>query len=214
MALLAVGSGDVIWAENERVGPAGGALRLSPDGTRMAWGKRSTAYVHTLGVPTDFEARFADSLWDACFSYGGDRLVIASRGEIAAWSTRSWKPLWRVPSYASSFVNLDWSADDSTVIASYDSLGTVLIDGATGHHLATVRVSKPQSVYPSDGVLPSLKARISRGGSRWELWPFPEPDRSAAQDSLARITSATGLQLQGIDLVDIPPPTESAEPGR
>src|SRR5262249_18806763 len=137
MALYVVGSAEPIWTETERAGAAGGALRLSPDGTRMVWGKGSIAYVHTLGNPTDFEARFDDKLWDACFSNGGDRLVIAGRGEMAAWDTKSWKPLWRVPSYASSFVNLDWSADDSTVIASYDSLGTVLLDGATGHHLAT-----------------------------------------------------------------------------
>src|SRR5262249_47431957 len=146
-----------------RVGPPGGALRLSPDGTRAVWGNGHTAYVHTLGNPTYFEARFDDSLWDAAFSNDGERLVIASRGEIAAWSVGSWRPLWRVPSFASSFVNLDWSGDDSVVIASHDSLGTMLLDGTTGHHLATIRVSKPHSVYPSDSLLPTLKGKISRG---------------------------------------------------
>jgi hypothetical protein len=179
----------------------------------VVWGNGPIAYVHTLGRPTDFEVRFRDFLWDAAFSNGGERLVIASRGEIAAFSVGSWKPLWRVPSSAMSFVELDWSADDSVVIADYDSLGTVLLDGATGHHLATIPVSKPASVYPADLVIPTLKGKISRGSGRWELWSFPEPDRSSPAESLARITSTTGLQMQGIELVDVAPPVEGAELG-
>ena len=181
MAVWAVGSPNPIWTESERAGPMNGALRLSPDGSRVAWGKGATAYVHTIASRAEFEAHFDDALWDARFSYDGKRLVIATRGEIAAWNVESWEPQWRVPSFASSYAEVLSSSDDSVVLAGYDSLGTVLLDGATGHHLATLRVSRPRSVYPADLVLPTLKGKISRGGGRWELWSLPEPDRGAAE---------------------------------
>ena len=66
-------------------------------------------------------------------------------------------------------------------------------------------LSKPRAVSPEDKVLPSLKARISQGDGRWELWSFPEPDHSSPRESLARITSATGLRLVGAELVDTVP---------
>ena len=91
------------------------------------------------------------------------------------------------------------------LLADYRTLGTVLLDAATGHHLATVPLSKPRAVSPEDKVLPSLKARISQGDGRWELWSFPEPDHSSPRESLARITSATGLKLVGAELVDTVP---------
>ena len=132
-------------------------------------------------------------------------MLIASRGEIALWSLNPWEQLWRVPSPASSFANLVWSTDDSVLLVRYRSLGVVLLDPATGHHLATVPLSKPRSVAPVEEVLPSLKGRISQGDGRWELWSFPEPDRSSPRESLARITAATGLELVGAELVDTTP---------
>ena len=88
---------------------------------------------------------------------------------------------------------------------SYRTLGTVLLDAATGQQLATVPLSKPRAVSPEDKVLPSLKGRISQGDGRWELWSFPEPDHSSPRESLARITAATGLELVGAELVDTVP---------
>jgi hypothetical protein len=211
LTLWAEGSPDPLWTETERVGPAGGALRVSPDGTRIAWAQGRVAHVHTLGNPNEFEARFEEDVSDTSFSNDGKRLVVASRAEIGAFRVGSWEPLWRIPSFASSYVAVDTSSDDSVVLMEYDALGTVLLDGKTGRHLATVRPSKPRSVYAAEVVLPNLKARISRGGARWELWDFPEPDRAAAQESLARIVAATGLQMQGVELVDVVPP--AAAPG-
>ena len=104
-----------------------------------------------------------------------------------------------------SFASLEWSTDDSVLLAEYRTIGTVLLDAATGHHLATVPLSKPRSVFPEDKVLPSLKGRISQGDGRCELWSFPEPDHSSPRESLARITSATGLELVGAELVDTVP---------
>jgi hypothetical protein len=118
----------------------------------------------------------------------------------------SWTLQWRVPGLTSGFVELVPSTDDSVIIAGHDSAGAALIDGATGHHLATIPVSKPRTVYPADLVLPTLRGKISRGGGRWELWSVPEPDRGSPRDSLARITSATGLELRGAELVDVAPP--------
>jgi serine/threonine protein kinase/WD40 repeat protein len=210
ITLWAEGSPDPIWTETERVGPTGGALRLSLDGTRVAWGHGGIARVHTLGSPTEFEARFEEDVSDVSFSNDGKRLVVASRSEIAAWRVGSWEPLWRVPSFASSYVALDTSSDDSIVLIEHDALGTALLDGETGHHLATVRPSKPRSVYPAEALLPSLKRKISRGGGRWELWDFPEPDRASPRESLARITAAAGLQMQGVELVDVAPPAAAS----
>ena len=209
MALWVVGSPEPIWTESARVGPAGGALRLSPDGSRVAWARGSTAYVHTIGNETDFQVDLDDNPLDVNFSHDGKQLVIATRAEIAAWKVGSWVPQWRVRGLSSSYVELLSSSDDSVVIAGYDALGTVLLDGDTGHHLATIPASKPRSFYPADLVLPSLKGKISRGGGRWELWSFPEPDRGPARDSLARITSATGLEMKGVELVDVAPPRPS-----
>jgi len=99
--------------------------------------------------------------------------------------------------------------DDSVLLADYRAMTTVLLDSATGHRLATIPVSKPSSVLPEDKVLPSLKAKISKGDGRWELWSFPEPDHSPPRESLTRITAATGLELVGAELVDtLPGPAE------
>jgi hypothetical protein len=206
MAVWAVGSPEPIWKETARVGPPKGPLRLSPDGRRVVWGRGVTAYVHTLGSETDFQVELDDTPQDATFSNDGKHLVVASQSEVAAWRVGSWTPQWRVPGLTSSFVELIPSGDDSVVIAGYDSAGAALLDSATGHHLATIPVSKPRTIYPADLILPSLRGKISRGGGRWELWSFPEPDRGPARDSLARITSATGLEMKGAELVDVAPP--------
>ena len=121
------------------------------------------------------------------------------------WSLSPWKRLWQAPSPSASPVDVAWSTDDSVLLADYRSAGTVLLDAATGHHLATIPPSKPRSTFPEELVLPSLKGKLSRGGGRWELWSLPEPDRTSPRESLARITSATGLELVGAELVDTAP---------
>ncbi len=131
---------------------------------------------------------------------------MAGRGEIALWSLHPWKPLWSARSPFAAPVSVELSSDDSVLLLDYYSMGTVLLDAATGHHLATVPVSKPCAGYPEEKVLPSLKGNISLGDGRWELWSFPEPDRAPPRESLARITSATGLELVGVELVDTASP--------
>src|SRR5262249_10068697 len=163
--------------------------------SRVAWTNGPTAYVHTVGSSTDLEATFDENLQNLTFSNDGRRLTIAGRGEIALWNVSPWQRLWRVPSPSPSAVTLNFSTDDSVLIADYSSMGTVLLDAATGRHLATILVSQPRSTLPGEVVLPSLKGRISKGDGRWQLWSFPEPDRAALRESLARIISATGLEL-------------------
>jgi serine/threonine protein kinase/WD40 repeat protein len=205
LALWAVGSPDPIWTDGDRVGNVADGMAISDDGSRVAWINGTTAYVHRVDSPTELEATFDENVSDLKFSNDGKRLLIATRGEIALWTLDPWKRAWRVPSPASSYASLEWSTDDSVLLAEYRTLGTVLLDAATGRHLATVPLSKPRSVSPEDKVLPSLKGRISQGDGRWELWSFPEPDHSAPRESLARITSATGLKLVGAELVDSVP---------
>jgi hypothetical protein len=205
LALWTIDSPDPIWTDSERVGDISAGMSLSGDGDRAAWINGTTAHVHTVGSSTDLEATFEETLNDLTFSNDGQRLLIASRGEIALWSVSPWKQLWRIPSPASSSVDLEWSTDDSVLLAEYRSLGTVLLDAATGHHLATVPLSKPRSLFPQEKVLRSLKGKVSQGDGRWELWAFPEPDHSSPRESLARITSATGLELVGAELVDTAP---------
>jgi dipeptidyl aminopeptidase/acylaminoacyl peptidase len=205
LALWTIESPDSIWTDSQRVGDISRGMSLSGDGARVAWVNGTTAHVHTVGSTTDLAATFDETLNDLTFSNDGQRLLIASRGEIALWSVSPWKQLWRVPSPASTFVDLEWSTDDSVLLAKYRSLGTVLLDAATGHHLATVPLSKPRSVFSEEKVLRSLKGKISQGDGRWELWAFPEPDHSSPRESLARITAATGLELVGAELVDTAP---------
>ena len=205
LALWTIGSPEPIWTDSDRVGNVADGMAISDDGNRVAWINGTTAYVHTVGSPTELEATFDENVSDLKFSNDGKRLLIASRGEIALWSLSPWKRLWRVPSPASSFASLEWSTDDRVLLADYRTLGTVLLDAATGHHLATVPLSKPRAVSPEDKVLPSLNGRISQGAGRWELWSFPEPGHSSPRESLARIATATGLQLLGAELVDTVP---------
>src|SRR5262249_50413038 len=146
LALWAIGSSQPIWTDSERVGTVSNGMAISDDGNRVAWINGTTAYVHTAGSPTDLEATFDETLTDLRFSRDGQRLALATRGEIALWTVSPWKALWRVPSPASSFASLDWSTDESLLLATYRSLGTVLLDAVTGHHLATVPLSKPRSV--------------------------------------------------------------------
>jgi outer membrane protein assembly factor BamB len=202
LALWSVDSPDPIWTDTGRVSEITAGMDTSLDGSRIAWVNGTTVHVRTVGSSTEFETSFAEALRDLKFSADGQRLLIAGRGEIALWSLQPWKRLWSVRSPFSGPVFVEWSSDESVLLLDYYSMGNVLLEAATGHHLAMVPVSKPRAGYPEEKVLPSLKGRISLGDGRWELWSFPEPDAAPPRESLARITSATGLELVGVELVD------------
>ena len=98
-----------------------------------------------------------------------------------------------------------WSGDDSALIVLYDSLGTQLVDSATGTRFANFPVTHPGAFGTQEVVLPSLRYRISRGDGVWEMWPVPAPDDSPPRESLQRVLSEAGLEVRGVDLVDAAP---------
>ncbi|HET9157262.1 MAG TPA: WD40 repeat domain-containing protein, partial [Myxococcaceae bacterium] len=202
LALWSVDSPDPIWTDTGRISHIAAGMDISLDGSRIAWANGATAHVHTVGNSAELETTFAEAIRDVKFSADGQRLLLAGRGEITLWSLQPWKRLWSVLSPFAGPVTVEYSSDESVLLLDYRSMGTVLLDAATGGHLATISVSKPRAVYAADKVLPSLKEKISLGDGRWELWSFPEPDLAPPRESLARITSATGLELVGVELVD------------
>jgi hypothetical protein len=204
LAVWTIGSPDPIWTGSERVGSVEEGMSISSDGSRVAWINARTAHVHTIGGSTELEATFDENLRDLEFS--------ATR-DCQPWRDRDVEREPVEAALASSQPCAD-RRGHPVVRGRFGAACRLPIDGIrsprpSGHHLGTVPVSKPSAVLPEDKVLPSLKAKISKGDGRWELWSFPEPDHSPPRESLARITSATGLELVGAELLDTVPGSNS-----
>ena len=54
-------------------------------------------------------------------------------------------------------------------------------------------------------MLPSLRYRLARTGHSWSLFPLPEPERTAAPESLRRTLAEGGFRLKGVELEVVSP---------
>jgi serine/threonine protein kinase/WD40 repeat protein len=205
LAIWDVTSAKMVWSETERLGRLSGPLHLSGDGRSVLWGKDRTLYVHHEGASPDTELQLDQRVMSAAFSYDGTRLAAVTAGTVGVWDSGTLAPRWQVrnPSWGPQFVL--WSGDDSVVMVHYVAQGVALHESATGGRFATIPVNKPGALGGHEQVLPDLRHRISRGNSIWELAPLPRPDDGPPRESLERVLTEAGLQMQGIELVDAPP---------
>ncbi len=160
-----------IWSESSHKGKTGGIMDLSRDGQQVLWTTDSSVFVHRVGKGSD-DAQFSldDKAQDATFSYDGSRIATISSSTISVWDTSRLRPLWQVRNSSLVAQNMEWSGDDSALIVLYNSVGTALLDSATGERFANFPVTKPAAFATQEIVLPGLHYRISRGGGTWE-WP-------------------------------------------
>jgi hypothetical protein len=195
-----------IWTETARVGKSRDLIDVSGDGQRVMWTKDSSVFVHPVREGKDAELQLDDSARDARLSYDGSRLATLTPSTIGVWDAAAGlRPIWKIRNSSSVFQDVNWSSDDSALLVLYDSLGTALLDSATGERFANFPVTKPAAFATQEIVLPSLRYRISRGDGTWEMWPLPAPDDGPPRESLDRVLSEAGLEMRGVELLDAAP---------
>ena len=171
----------------------------------MLWSRGLELFVSAIGTGTHAQLRLDDAIEFAAFSYDSTRVAVVTPGTIGVWRIEGLRPLWRVGNFSSVEHELYWSGDDSALMVLYDSIGTQLLDSATGERFANFPVTKPGAFGTQSFVLPSLRHRLSRGDGLWELWPLPQPDDGPPREGLQRVLSEAGLELRGVELVDAAP---------
>jgi serine/threonine protein kinase/WD40 repeat protein len=193
-----------VWSERSP-SAASGPIDLSGDGRLVLRSQGAKVLLSSVDGAVDSALQLDDAVRDVKFSYDGARIGVVTRGSIGVWASRDLRPLWRVPSPSPVDQESYWSADDSALMILQDSLGTSLLDSASGERFATLSVTKPGAFSTQEVVLPSLRQRISRGDGSWELWPIPAPDDGSPKASLARVLSEAGLEMHGVELTDAAP---------
>jgi len=205
-----------IWSESARAGSPSDTLDISGDGKWVLWSRGLDLFLVALETGNELELRLDDSIQDAKFSWDSTRLAVLTAGTIAVWAMERLRPLWRVGNFSSVIQEVYWSGDDSALEILYDSLGTQLVDSATGTRFANFPVTHPGAFGTQEIVLSSLRYRISRGNGIWEMWALPPPDDAPPRESLRRVLSEAGLEARGVDLVDAAPapPTVGSVPSK
>ncbi|HZW91105.1 MAG TPA: WD40 repeat domain-containing protein, partial [Myxococcaceae bacterium] len=194
-----------IWSESGRAGSTSDTLDVSGDGKWVMWSRGLDLFLVSVETGTELQIRLDDAVQDAKFSWGGTRVAAITAGTIAVWAREGLRPIWRVRNFSSVAQEVYWSGDDSALMILYDSLGTQLVDSATGARFANFPVTHPGAFGTQEVLLPSLRYRISRGDGVWEMWPIPPPDDGPPEESLKRVLSEAGLEVRGVDLVDAAP---------
>jgi tRNA A-37 threonylcarbamoyl transferase component Bud32/WD40 repeat protein len=179
-------------------------IDISGDGRLVLWSRGAELLISSVGGG-ETTLRLDDAVESAAFSYDGSRFGIVTQGSIGVWTVKGLHTVWRIPRSSPVHQEVYWSADDSALMILTDSLGTSLLDSATGERFATLNVATPGAFSTQEVVLPSLRHRISRGDGIWKLWPLPAPDDAPAETSLAQVLSESGLEMRGAELVDAIP---------
>jgi serine/threonine protein kinase/WD40 repeat protein len=136
----------------------------------------------------------------AGFSPDGARLVISSPGRIGVWTLPGLEPIWTIPNPSSVRKSVDWSADGSIIIVTYEGAGASLFDARTGEELARIFEGRSGSTAPEANVHPGLRFRIARGERSWSLFPLAKPDVTTPAESLRRALDEGGFRLRGVEL--------------
>jgi len=205
LELWDVGQQKSVWSESLRVGSSTDAVDISSDGNWVLWSRGLDLFVVAVHTGTEAQLRLDEAVEDAKFSYDSSRIAVVTPGTIGLWTVEGLRPLWRVGNFSSVGQEVHWSGDDSALLILYDSLGTQLVDSATGTRFANFPVTYPGAFGTQEIILPSLRYRIPRGDGVWEIWPIPPPDDGPPRESLQRVLSEAGLEVRGVDLVDAAP---------
>jgi len=141
----------------------------------------------------------------AGFSPDGARLVISFPGRIGVWRLPGLEPVWTISNPSSVRTSVDWSADGSIIIVTYESAGAALLDARTGEELARIFEGRSGFAAPEVNVHPGLRFRMSRADRRWALFPLPGPDTSSPAESLRRALEEGGFRLRGVEVEVVSP---------
>jgi WD40 repeat protein len=141
----------------------------------------------------------------AGFSPDGARLVISFPGRIGVWKLPALEPIWIISSPSSVRRSVDWSADGSIIIVTYEGSGATLLDARTGEELARIFEARSGSATPEVNVHPGLRFRMARGERSWSLFPLPGVDTSSPAESLRRALEEGGFRLRGVEIEVVSP---------
>jgi WD40 repeat protein len=179
---------------------------FSPDGSQIARFEEGAFVLEELPGGSKRRLPVPDSPNNSAgFSPDGTRLVISFPGRIAVWSLPSLAPIWTISSPSSVRRSVDWSADGSIIIVTYEGSGATLLDARSGEELARIFEARSGSTTPEVNVHPGLRFRMARGERSWSLFALPGADTSSPAESLRRALAAGGFRLRGVELEVVSP---------
>ena len=179
---------------------------FSPDGTEIARFEDGALVLEDLSTRKIRRLAVLDSPENSAgFSPDGARLAISSPGQIGVWRLSDLQPVWKVANPSSVRTSVDWSADGSMLIATYESTGAALLDGRTGQTLARISEGRSGSSAPEVNVEPGLRFRMTRAARGWALFPLPRPDATPPAESLRQVLELGGFRLRGAELEVVSP---------
>ena len=133
----------------------------------------------------------------AGFSPDGTRVVVSFPGRIGVRRLPGLEPVWTISNPSSLRTSVDWSANGSIIIVTYEGAGALLLDARTGEKVARIFEGHAGSEV---NVHPGLHFYLSRGERSWALLPLPAPDTSSPAESLRRALDEGGFRLNGVEL--------------
>jgi serine/threonine protein kinase/WD40 repeat protein len=174
---------------------------FSQDGTQIGRFEEGALVLHELSGGSKRRLPVPDSPNNgAGFSPDGTRVVISFPGRIGVWTLRGLDPVWTISHLSSLRTSVDWSANGSIIIVTYEGAGAVLLDARSGEELARIYEGRSGSAAPEVNVHPGLRFRMSRTDRSWQLFPLPGPDTSSPAESFRRALDETGFQMRGVEL--------------
>ena len=179
---------------------------FSPDGSQIARFEEGALVLEELPGGSKRRLPVPDSPNNSAgFSPEGARLAISFPGRIGVWRLPDLEPVWTISNPSSVRASLDWSADGSIIIVTYEGTGAGLLDARSGESLARIYEGRSGSAAPDVNVHPGLRFRMSRGERNWSLFPLAMPDASSPAESLRRALEEGGFRLRGVELEVVSP---------
>ena len=173
---------------------------FSPAGDRLGWIEADGLVLQDLPGGGRRHLSLPERAEGASISPDGTRLVVSFPARFGLWTVPGLQPVWTVPNPSSVHAAMAWSGDGSIVTVAYQGAGTLLLDAGTGELLARVVAGRSGVGASQVNVLPSLRARISRGPRSWTLLPLPGPDTTPPAESLRRALAEGGFRLRGVEI--------------
>jgi WD40 repeat protein len=188
----------VLLTETARLNGFESAVSISPDGQRVAWTDGASVRVRDLASHDERALQLESPATRVRFSPDSRFIAAITAASLVLFDAREGRLLWTVPHATPDRpIQLAWSADLTSLLVWYQSLGTELLDARTGARVG--RFPATGSVVPA--VSPDLRTKLVATESNWELRPLPQPASDSPSETLAMTLRKTGLALEGVEIV-------------
>jgi serine/threonine protein kinase/WD40 repeat protein len=192
---------------NQLLGTAGTRSFLSPDGRRIAWSHGATIYVRELASGRELTLSLDGALLGMSLTTDPGRLVTVTTKSISLRDCMTGRTLWNVSNELPDAVDgpISWTPDRRALLLAHGLSTTEVLDPASGERLAWFQgLSRVVTPVRAERYYPDLRMKGVVSDTTWDFRSLPQPDETAAAESLARTLQRTGLEFRGVDLVAAP----------